>query len=914
MFSDCHHNRLVISSLYLAIFGIVFCPTIVSSQVRVDNTLGNENSVVVQDVSVNRIDGGAIRGHNLFHSFSEFNVSEGQGVYFNNPQGITNIFSRVTGNNSSSILGKLGVLGNANLFLMNPNGIIFGPHASLDLGGSFVATTANAIQFNEQGVFSASSPETPPLLTVNPSAFIFNRLRPNSISLNSSREVAGERIDIFSETGLSDTFGLQVPDGHSLILLGGDVTLTDSHLNALEGRVELGSVAETGTIGLTVENNTLSLNFPNNLALGDVSLAKGSRVYTGGDRSGDIQITANNIRLTGGSVLSSETFGSQLGGNLALTAKDTIEIIEGAPIENPSPNVSTISYGSGNAANITFNTKKLIVNEGAQISTGSIGKGLGGELNINALESVELIGTSADGTRTGSGLTSFAGAEGKGGLINIKTKDLILRNGGFITTQSFGSSENNETGNIASGAGGDVIVNASNSVTIFEGDEITAETSGTGNAGNITINTGVLTIQKAGTITVASAYEYEAEGDSGNLTINASKAVNLSGKDSRLEATGTLLGKAGNLTIKTGQMNVTNGAQVTVNNLEGQAGNLTIEADSLLVTGKKSSIIASTESGRAGNVSIRARNSVTLNNQGEISVQADGIGKAGNLTIETGELQISSRARATVSSTEGQAGNLRIYAHNVFLNRGFLTAETAETGVNGANIDLQLSNLLKMQNESLISAQATGGANGGNVTINSPLLAVLLPTGTNGSDIIAKAEAGNGGNILINSQGIFGITEGKAIAGNQTNDIDASSEYGAPGRVLINNTIDPNQGTVTLPENVVDPNTLVAQNACKRGTASQLTQTGRGGLPPTISENLNSQAIQVGLIDPAPSSVSQLENQAIASENLPLAQNQIAPAQGWIFNQKGEVMLVAYDPTVTGSQRVKVNHLGCVVP
>ena len=677
MFSDYHHNRLVISSLYFAIFGIVFCPTIASSQLRVDNTLGNENSVVVQDVSANRIDGGAIRGHNLFHSFSEFNVSEGQGVYFNNPQGITNIFSRVTGNNSSSILGKLGVLGNANLFLMNPNGIIFGPHASLDLGGSFVATTANAIQFNEQGVFSASSPETPPLLTVNPSAFIFNRLRPSSISLNSSREAAGQRkfYDFYVQIiSLTDTFGLQVPDGHSLILLGGDVTLTDSHLNALEGRVELGSVAETGTVGLTAENNTLSLNFPNNLALGNVSLAKGSRVYTGGDRSGDIQITANNIRLTGGSVLSSETFGSQLGGNLALTAKDTIEIIEGAPIENPSPNVSTITYGSGNAANIMFNTKKLIVNEGAQISTGSIGKGLGGELNINALESVELIGISADG----SGLTSFAGAEGKGGLINIKTKDLILRNGGFISTESFGSSENNETGNIASGAGGDVIVNASNSVTIFEGEGITAQTSGTGNAGNITINTGVLTIQKAGTITVASAYEYEAEGDSGNLTINASKAVNLSGKDSRLQATGTLLGKAGNLTIKTGQMNISDGAIVTVNNLEGQAGNLTIDADSLLVTGKKSSIIGSTESGRAGNVSIRAGNSVTLSNQGEISVQADGIGKAGNLTIETGQMSVSDQAKVTVSSTKGQAGNLNIYANNVFLDRGFLTAETQQ--------------------------------------------------------------------------------------------------------------------------------------------------------------------------------------------------------------------------------------------
>ncbi|MFM7437359.1 MAG: hypothetical protein ACKO2V_01965, partial [Snowella sp.] len=269
-------------------------------------------------------------------------------------------------------------------------------------------------------------------------------------------------------------------------------------------------------------------------------------------------------------------------------------------------------------------------------------------------------------------------------MINIKTKDLILRNGGFISTESFGSSENNETGNIASGAGGDVIVNASNAVTILDGEGITAQTSGTGNAGNITINTGLLTIQNGGVITVAS-YE-DGAGKAGNLIINATQAVNLMGADSMLSATGDGLRPAGSLTIKTGNLNVSDGAQVTVNN------------------------------------------------------------------------------------TKGQAGNLNIYADNLFLDRGFLTAETAETGIDGANINLQLSNLLKMQNESLISAQARGGANGGNVTINSPLLAVLLPTGPNGSDIIAKAEEGSGGNILINSQGMFGTTEGKAIAGNQSND------------------------------------------------------------------------------------------------------------------------------------------------
>ncbi len=817
--SSSYSRNNLLPSLSCIIFGMVVFPTITSAQISADNTLGRERSIVTPNIPINgnNIDGGAKRGSNLFHSFSEFNVSERQGVYFNNPEGITNIFSRVTGRNPSSILGKLSVLGgNANLFLMNPNGIIFGPHASLDLKGSFVATTANAIQFNQQGVFSASSPEIPPLLTVNPSAFIFNRMRPNAISLNSSKEVAGERIDIYSETGFSDTFGLQVPDGRSLILLGGDVTLTDSHLNASEGRVELGSIARTGTVGLTVNNNTWSLNFPSNLALGNISLAQDSRIYTSGDRGGEIAITANNIQLTGGSSLTAETFGSKKGGNIALTARDTIEMIELVT----DPNISTITFGQGDAGDVVINTKKLLLKDGAQIATFGYGRGDGGKLIVNASESVELMGENINGAS--SGFSSLGVGDGKGGNIIIATKDLVIQ-GGAISAAVIESIDGQTV--VGRESGGDIIINASNLVFIdsFYGG-VFASTYSVGNAGNITINTGTLTIQN-GRISVATY----GTGSAGDLAINTSQAVNLSGKNSVLEATGTLLGKAGNLTIKTGQMNVISGAQVTVNNAEGQAGNLTIDAD------------------------------------------------------------------------------------NLFLNRGLITAETAESGSNGANINLQLSNLLKMQNESLISARATGEANGGNITINSPLLAVFKPIGKNGSDIIAKAEQGNGGNILINSQGIFGIAEGKAVVGNKRNDIDASSDFGAPGQVLLNNTIDPSQGTVKLPENVVDPSALIAQNACKRGTASQLTRTGKGGLPTTLFEDFTSKAIQVELIAPAVGAGIEQQTETSDSDNSsPISAN--VPAQGWIFTQKGEVMLVAYDPTVTGSQWVNLNQSGCVVP
>ncbi|HEY9663766.1 MAG TPA: filamentous hemagglutinin N-terminal domain-containing protein, partial [Allocoleopsis sp.] len=136
-----------------------------------DGTLGNERSVVTPDTfngrQGDRIDGGATRGENLFHSFQDFGVDEGRSVYFSNPVGIRNILSRVTGSNVSEILGVLGVLGDANLFLLNPNGIIFGPNAQLDVRGSFLASTGDRFSFADGSEFSAINPQAAPLLNVN---------------------------------------------------------------------------------------------------------------------------------------------------------------------------------------------------------------------------------------------------------------------------------------------------------------------------------------------------------------------------------------------------------------------------------------------------------------------------------------------------------------------------------------------------------------------------------------------------------------------------------------------------------------------------------------------------------------------------------------------------------------------------
>ena len=148
----------------------------VFAQLTPDNTLGVENSLVTPQQLRDLIQGGAIRDNTLFHSFDEFNVGDGRGVFFDlqNNANILNIFTRVTGSNSSSILGTLGVLqdalnsnalGNANLFLLNPNGISFGANANLQLNGSFFATTADGFVFDN---FTFSASEKLPLMVTFP--------------------------------------------------------------------------------------------------------------------------------------------------------------------------------------------------------------------------------------------------------------------------------------------------------------------------------------------------------------------------------------------------------------------------------------------------------------------------------------------------------------------------------------------------------------------------------------------------------------------------------------------------------------------------------------------------------------------------------------------------------------------------
>ncbi|BAY91292.1 MULTISPECIES: filamentous hemagglutinin N-terminal domain-containing protein [unclassified Tolypothrix] len=246
------------SIFYLCLISNVFSlASPAQAQITPDNTLGAEASRLNQNQIINgalgdKIEGGATRGSNLFHSFSEFNIQDGQSVYFANPTGVENILTRVTGGNASNIFGTLGVAGAGNLFLINPNGILFGQNASLDVQGSFVGTTANGVQFGNQQLFSATNPQAPSLLMVSVPTGLQYGSNPGAIQ--------------------SQGAILQVPDGQTLTLAGGTVNIDGGQLLAPGGLVELAGMAATGEVGLTQQGREWRLSVPDGLARADFSL------------------------------------------------------------------------------------------------------------------------------------------------------------------------------------------------------------------------------------------------------------------------------------------------------------------------------------------------------------------------------------------------------------------------------------------------------------------------------------------------------------------------------------------------------------------------------------------------------------------------------------------------------------------
>ncbi|MBW4695405.1 MAG: filamentous hemagglutinin N-terminal domain-containing protein [Lyngbya sp. HA4199-MV5] len=774
---------------------IVPFSTTTFAQVVADPSIG---TIVTPNGTTFEITNGTTVGGNLFHSFSRFDVPTGGVASFLNNPNIVNVFSRVTGGTASQIDGIVRSAGTANLFLMNPSGIVFKQNARLDVGGSFVATTANAIQFGDRGAFSAFLSEPPSqLLTVDPSAFLFNQTNVAPIQ--------------------SNTRNLGVQEGKSLLLIGGDVTLNNSFLYVdyvAGGRVELGGLAAPGKIDLTADGSIFYLGFPSNVPRANVFLNNNSSVDVKTGGGGSIAINAQNVMLQNSQLLAGIDGGygsiDSKAGNIDINALEAVVVEESSNIVN-----HVFSNNVGSSGDINIQAQKLIVRD-SQVGASIFGSGNAGKIVVHAFDSVELSGEDpAQGGNRGYPGGLFAQVEtagkGQGGSIIIDTQRLSVIDGSKIQVATFGdgnagnlsiranevnvldtSSPNFYSTTInagvsrdpfstvtpASGNGGTLTIKTKHLNILGQGAEVAADTFGIGNAGDLTIDTERLVVRNGGQVS-ASTFSF---GSAGTLVIHASEFVELSGDSGEDGAPGGILaqvnqngrGRGGNLVLETKRLSISDGSKIQVATFgDGDAGNLFIRADEIDLF----------DTPNATNFFSTAINAGVTRDP-RFTRQPTGNG--GDLTIETGRLSIRNGAEVTVdTSGQGNAGRLLIKATDlveVVGQNSFLTADVNSRATGrGGSLTIEAKRL-SIRDGGQVGSSTFGIGSAGDVFVYASDIDVLGASANgNPSGLFSTSSQnarGNGGNLFIEARNLNLSNSGRLSA--------QSRGVGTGGNITVN--------------------------------------------------------------------------------------------------------------------------------
>ena len=764
---SCFFSQKILNSLIVFVAVVISgsCGKDVLAQITPDESLGTESSVVTPDVEIkeetaDRIDGGAIRESNLFHSFQEFNVREGQSVYFASPERIENIFTRVTGNNPSNILGTLGVDGAANLLLLNPNGIVFGENSSLDIEGSFLGTTAESLLFRDGEEFSAVEPRTS-LLTISVPLGLQFGSNPGNIMVQSP---------------------LEVPNGQNFTLLGGDINLEGTNVEVINGlnvpsdgitapggKIELGGLKAAGEVGINDDGN---LNFPEGIAKADITLNNYLvDVRAGG--GGFIIVNGRNLELFNSGIIAgidfSVDFAQAQAGDIVINTSEKILLANStssvseisnttgdfSDFINEENNIETINT-RGNAGDLIINTGSLeIIASGiGSVGIGSLtnGEGNAGNVEITATEMISLIeeGESTNvigsvvlelGTGNGanvvittpnlsvsSGLVSArTSGQGNAGTLKIETDNLILTEGGQIEVNTF-SAGNGGKIDIQAGSIEILGIRANSPSGIF------ANTVGAGNGGDIEIASDSLIVRDGGQIDTDAQ---GTTGKAGDLKIVSEDFIQLSGNSINSESnriptalsSSTLAenAPAGNVRIETEQLIITEGAQIQAFTAgDGNGGNISIQAGSI-------DILGTSENGTSGIFA----NTLGAGDGGDIEITSD------NLIVRDGG-QIGTEAQGTI----GQAGDLKIFADDLVQLSGISTVLSSSTTAENApagNVDIETKQLTITERAQIV-AGTRGDGNGGDIEITSESLIVQ-----NGGQIVTEAQGttGQAGDLKI---------------------------------------------------------------------------------------------------------------------------------------------------------------------
>jgi filamentous hemagglutinin family protein len=720
---------------------------------------------------------GTLKGNNLFHSFREFSLATGKGATFTGPASVRHIISRVTGGKVSSIDGFLeSTIAGADLFFINPSGVIFGPNAQLFVSGSFHVSTADYIRLGNDGVFHASHPEESLLTMSPPAAFGFLGSQPAPITI---------------QGGL-----LQVQEGNTLSIVGGTIALRrdlatslPAELQAPEGQVQIASVASSGEVVLQTPAQTPVFNTDSIQNFGELTIVDEAAIDAGTVRirGGHLEVS-NNATILADAPKTGEdvTTGIDIDvvadvvitdGPLISTLAnqgDTrdIQITAGRLHLGGDSVVFSGSRGAGALGDIKVTVQQLTLVDGARLSATTSSNAPGGTVTVQATD-VAIMGEASQGPNR-SGIFSAADnpdSRGRGGNIRMEVGTLTIQDGGVISTTTR-----------SRGPGGRVTITATDAVTIAghgqvsgQPSELLSITLGPGAAGEVRLTAPRVHLAHGGTIAVESDPE-----------------------------PGRQAGPAGNLTVQVEHLTLTGGGQISSSTKgDGRGGTVTLRVtDTVSIAGRGSGLFSDTAGReRGGNVDLQAH-TIELSGAAVISAQSTGLGDAGTLIIAASD---------TVLLQQGSA------------------ITTLATQAGGGNITLTGTQLVRLT-ESKVTAEARGEASddrGGNVTVNSAFIIL------DHSLIQANAFAGNGGNITINATEAF-LADAETCA-EPGECLDASSQLANPGLIAVQAPVtEISSIVVPLPQRFAQATELLRQHCAERfrgGEVSSFILAGREQVP-----------------------------------------------------------------------------------
>lgn len=787
----------------------------VGAQVVLDGSLGSSGALTGPHYGIDAAVG-SIRGDNLFHSFSQFDLQTGDSATFTGPGHIQNIMGRVTGGAPSQIDGAVrsGIAG-ANLFLINPAGMLFGPHASVDVSGSFAASTAHYLKLASGAHFVAALDADDSLLTTGPVvAFGFLEGGSGSVEVRGqweagaggNLEVVGSGVTVFEGTQLEAT-------GGGIHLVGGAVGEVPVAPVVARGGGELsvsgvdGAGATTEAVGsrivirggrLVVENAQVQ-----NLASGgDIDLAltesvqvlRGGQVVTlamsedegGGIRveapsllidgqdgeaptriaaetlsgnvevsGGDVRIRADLVEMRGGAEISVSSYGAAGAGQVEIeagTLRMTGSDFPMFPTQIAANAAPVMGGQAGSAGSIVLRAGALEINNGAAIMAATMGDADAGRVEIDA------------GTMTlqNGAITTFSAGAGAGGGIQIRS-DAVLLDGPFSSISALTTGLD---GQLPAGAGGTVEITAGR-LELRQDAAISANTFGDGAGGQIRITADMVVL----------------DGASGDEW--ASPGIRASSQPPFFDEGGG--GKGGDIELTAGSLSLRGGMPISASTAtEGDGGAIRIRAGTVTMEGASSIQSASTGTGQAGKVQVEATGDMAVREGSYISTSALA-SSGGDVSIQAGGSVRFEDGRVTAQAGPGGGGNISVSAPAlVYLLDGTLTAEAV--------------------------------GDGGNLSVDTEFFIV------NRSSLVSRSSTANGGNITLRSDYFL----------RSDTVIDASAPFGIPGTVSVSAPdVDLAASLLALPDTLLGLETLLRPDCGVRlgGDISSFILLGRGGLP-----------------------------------------------------------------------------------